>query len=103
VLAAALRGTLPGAGHSPFRLVLVGSAGFAVNAFFPYASNGELAVAMIRWLADDTATPLLKPAAYSLPEMRLTHRQMQVTFVVLVVLLPLVVMLLGAAVWWRRR
>jgi hypothetical protein len=103
VLAAALRGTLPGAGHSPFRLVLVGSAGFAVNAFFPYASNGELAVAMIRWLADDTTTPLLKPAAYSLPEVRLTHRQMQLTFVALVVLLPLVVMLLGAAVWWRRR
>jgi hypothetical protein len=103
VLAAALRGAWPDAGGTAFRLVLVGSAGFAANAFFPYASNGELAVAMIRWLADDTATPLLKPAAYSLPEVRLTHRQMQVTFVVLVVLLPLVVMLLGAAVWWRRR
>jgi hypothetical protein len=102
VLAAALRGRSPG-GHAPFRLVLVGSAGFAANAFFPYASNGELAVSMIRWLADDTATPLLKPTAYSLSEIRLTHRQMQVTFLVLVVLLPLAVMMLGAAVWWRRR
>ena len=103
LLAAAVLGTWPVAGRAPFRLVLVGNASFASNAFFPYASNGDLAVSMIRWLAEDTATPLLKPEAYSLPEMRLTHRQMQVTFLLVEVLLPLSVMLFGAAVWWRRR
>jgi hypothetical protein len=56
LIAAALQGTWPGADQSPFRLVVVGSAGFASNALFPYASNGDLAVSMIRWLADDTAT-----------------------------------------------
>jgi ABC-type uncharacterized transport system involved in gliding motility auxiliary subunit len=58
---------------------------------------------MIRWLSDDAATPLLKPESYSLPEMRLTHRQMQVTFLLVEVLLPLSVMVLGVVVWWRRR
>ena len=103
LLAAAVQGTWPGAGRAPFRLVLIGNASFASNAFFPYASNGDLAVSMIRWLADDTATPLLKPEAYSLPEIRLTHRQMQVTFLLVEVLLPLSVMLFGLVVWWRRR
>ena len=103
LLAAAVQGSWPRGGRAPFRLVLVGNASFAANAFFPYASNGDLAVSMIRWLAEDTATPLLKPEAYSLPEMRLTHRQMQVTFLLVEVLLPLSVMLFGAAVWWRRR
>jgi hypothetical protein len=103
LLAAALSGSWPGAGQAPFRLVLVGNAGFAANAFFPYASNGDLVVSMIRWLAEDTATPLLKPALYSPPEMRLTHRQMQATFLVIVVLLPLSVVLIGAIVWWCRR
>ena len=98
-----MQGTWPGAGRAPFRLVLIGNASFASNAFFPYASNGDLAVSMIRWLADDTATPLLKPESYSLPEIRLTHRQMQVTFLLVEVLLPLSVMLLGLVVWWRRR
>jgi ABC-type uncharacterized transport system involved in gliding motility auxiliary subunit len=98
-----VQGTWPDAGRAPFRLVLVGNASFAVNAFFPYASNGDLAVSMIRWLAEDTATPLLKPETYSLPEIRLTHRQMQVTFLLVEVVLPLIVMLFGAAVWWRRR
>ena len=103
LLAAALSGTWPGAGRAPFRLVLVGNAGFAANAFFPYASNGDLVVSMIRWLAEDTATPLLKPTLYSPPELLLTHRQMQATFLIIVVLLPLSVILLGAIVWWRRR
>jgi len=103
VLAAAVQGIWPGADHALFRLVLVGNASFANNTFFPYASNGDLAVSMIRWLAEDTATPLLKPEAYSLPEIRLTHRQMQVTFLLVEVLLPLSVMVLGAVVWWRRR
>jgi ABC-2 type transport system permease protein len=103
LLAAAVQGSWPGTGGAPFRLVLVGNASFAANAFFPYASNGDLAVSMIRWLAEDTATPLLKSESYSLPEMRLTHRQMQVTFLLVEVLLPLSVMLFGAAVWWRRR
>ena len=103
LLAAAVQGTWPGSGRVPFRLVVVGNASFAANAFFPYASNGDLAVSMIRWLAEDTATPLLKPESYSLPEMRLTHREMQVTFLLVEILLPLSVMLLGAAVWWRRR
>jgi ABC-type uncharacterized transport system involved in gliding motility auxiliary subunit len=103
LLAAAVQGIWPGAGTAPFRLVLVGNASFAGNAFFPYASNGDLAVSMIRWLAEDVGTPLLKPESYSLPEMRLTHRQMQVTFLLVEVVLPLSVMLFGAAVWWRRR
>ena len=103
LLAAAVQGIWPGAGTAPFRLVLVGSASFATNAFFPYASNGDLAVSMIRWLAEDTGTPLLKPESYSLPEMRLTHRQMQVTFLLVEVMLPVSVMLFGAVVWWRRR
>jgi ABC-2 type transport system permease protein len=103
LLAAAVQGSWPGTGGAPFRLVLVGNASFAANAFFPYVSNGDLAVSMIRWCAEDTATPLLKSESYSLPEMRLTHRQMQVTFLLVEVLLPLGVMLFGAAVWWRRR
>ena len=102
LLAAAVQGTWPSGGRGLFRLVLVGNASFASNAFFPYASNGDLAVSMIRWLAEDS-TPLLKPETYSIPEMRLTHRQMQVTFVLVEVLLPLSVILIGVVVRWRRQ
>ncbi|MBV9757234.1 MAG: hypothetical protein JO047_09290 [Alphaproteobacteria bacterium] len=103
LLAVALQGNWPDGDQHQFRLVLVGSASFATNAFFPYASNGELAVSMIRWLAGDTGRPKLKPISYSLPEVRLTHHEMQATFVVIEILLPLSVILLGLFVWRRRR
>ena len=96
------QGVLPG-GDRPFRLVLAGSAGFATNAFFPYASNGELAVSIVRWLAGDLSAPKLRPMTYSLQEIRLSPQQMQATFVVVEILLPLSVILLGLLVWRRRR
>ncbi len=102
-LVIAEQGQLPGEAGKPFRLVLMGNASIATNAFFPYVSNGDLVVASIRWLAEDTNGPRLKPLTYSLPELRLTHHEMQTTFLVLVVFLPLVVALLGGVVWWRRR
>ncbi len=104
-LAVALEGSWPpdAAPHKPFRLVLVGNSHFATNAYFPYVSNGELAVSIIRWLAADTATPAVKPESYSLAQITLTHREMQGIFVVTEILLPLGVILIGALVWWVRR
>jgi ABC-2 type transport system permease protein len=102
-LAAALDGNWPDGDRNRFRLVLVGSASFATNAFFPYGSNGELAVSIIRWLAGDVKAPMLRPADYSLPEIRLTSRQMRATFLVVEVLLPLSVILAGILVWRQRR
>jgi hypothetical protein len=40
---------------------------------------------------------------YAAPEVTLTHREMQVTFVLIEVLLPLSVILFGVVVWRRRR
>ena len=51
-----------------FRLVLAGTSKFATNEYFPYVSDGELAVAMLRWLAADEATPGVQPQIYNLPE-----------------------------------
>ena len=103
-LAVALEGVWPQAPPDKrFRLVLAGTSKFATNEYFPYVSNGELSVAMVRWLADDDATPNLAPQTYSLPEIVLTNRQMRDTFVALEVLLPLTTVFCGVLVWWRRR
>jgi hypothetical protein len=47
--------------------------------------------------------PTIRPVAYSLPEITLTSRQMRNVFLILEVVLPLSTLLLGVAVWWRRR
>lgn len=106
ILAVALEGRWPEAPAGQdkrFRLVLVGNSNFASNAYFPYVSNGELAIGMIRWLAGDEAVPAVKPQSFSLPQIDLTTRQMRDIFITVELLLPLSVVLVGGFVWWRRR
>jgi hypothetical protein len=103
-LAVAVNGVWPGGEPGKqFRLVLAGTSKFATNEYFPYVSDGELSVAMIRWLAADETMPTVKPQTYSVPEIVLTSRQMRDIFLALEVLLPLSTTLCGVLVWWRRR
>jgi hypothetical protein len=103
-LAVAVEGAWPGGDSGKtFRLVLAGTSKFATNEYFPYVSDGELGVAMLRWLASDEAMPTVAPQTYGPSEIVLTSRQMRDVFIVLEVLLPLSTLLCGALVWWRRR
>jgi hypothetical protein len=103
-LAVALEGGFPGASADKhFRLVISGTSKFATNEYFSYVSNGELSVAIMRWLVEDEAMPNLAPRTYDLPAIVLTSTQMRDTFIALELLLPLSTALLGFAMWWRRR
>jgi hypothetical protein len=103
-LVVALEGAFPGASADKrFRLVISGTSKFAINEYFSYVSNGELSVAIMRWLAEDETSPNLAPRTYSLPEVVLTSAQMRDTFIVLEIVLPLSTALFGVAMWWRRR
>jgi ABC-2 type transport system permease protein len=103
-LAVALEGSWPGGpSDKRFRLVVAGTSKFASNEYFPYVSNGELSLSMLRWLADDDATPSVAPQTFKLPEIVLTSRQMRDGFIVLEVLLPLSTAMFGVLIWWSRR
>ena len=103
-LAVAVEGVWPGAkSDKHFRMVLAGTSKFVTNEYFSYVSNGELSVAMLRWLVGDETMPTVRPQTYSLPEIVLTSRQMRDVFIALEVLLPLSTMVWGALIWWRRR
>jgi hypothetical protein len=103
-LAVAAEGVWPGSNSGKkFRLVVAGSRKFATNEYFPYVSDGELSVAMLRWLASDETMPTVAPQTYAASDIVLTSRQMRDVFIVLEVLLPLCTLLCGALVWWRRR
>ena len=105
VLGAAIEGTWPGAGAAakPFRLVVVGDGDFASNSFLPYMANGDLALAMVRWLAHEERTSSVSVRMPVPPLVLLTKSQMRRIFLVIEVFLPLAVMAIGAVVWWRRR
>jgi hypothetical protein len=103
VLGAAIEGIWPGSNAKPFRLVVVGDGDFASNSFLPYMANGDLALAMLRWLAREERASAVTVRMPVPPLVLLTKSQMQRIFLLIEVLLPLSVVAVGAVVWWRRR
>jgi hypothetical protein len=105
VLGVAVEGAWPGSPSpgKPFRLVVVGDGDFASNSFLPYLANADLAVSMIRWLVREENAPSVASRIPVPPLVLLTKRQMQQIFLAVEVVLPLGVVLCGAAVWWRQR
>jgi len=87
----------------PAWLHCVGDGDFASNSFFPYMSNSELALSMVRWLAREDRAPRIRAGVPLPPLILLTRQQMKTIFLVLEVLLPLSVIAMGTGVWWRRR
>ena len=85
ILALALTGQWPeaAADATPFRTVVVGDSDFVTNAYFDQVANGELGVAMIRWLARDDALPSVRPERSTPPMVTMTAEQMRWTFIAL--------------------
>ena len=105
VLAVAAEGELPGAaaGAPRMRAIIVGDGDFASNSFLPYLSNGDLAMAMVRWLVREERTTTVATRIPVPPMILLSGAQMKAVFLLVEVALPLAVLALGAIVWWRRR
>ncbi|HYU58248.1 MAG TPA: hypothetical protein VEO00_09395, partial [Actinomycetota bacterium] len=109
ILAVAVEGTRPerppgfGPTRGAFRVVVVGDGDFASNSFFPYMSNSELALSMVRWLAREERAPKVRAGVPVPPLVLLTRQQMKTIFLAVELLLPLGVIVVGALVWWRRR
>jgi hypothetical protein len=105
VLAVAAEGTLPGAPpNAPaLRAIVIGDGDFASNSFLPYLSNGDFAMAAVRWLVREERSTAVATRIPVPPMILLSGSQMKMIFLFVEVLLPLSVMLVGVAVWWRRR
>ena len=107
LLGVAVEGTWPGTPGGttarPFRAVVVGDGDFASNSFFPYMSNSELALSMVRWLAREDRAPKVRAGVPLPPLVLLTGQQMRSVFLLVELALPLTVVAFGVVVWWRRR
>jgi len=105
LLAMSVEGLFPGAaaGAPAMRAVIVGDADFASNSFLPYLANGDLALAMMRWLAREERSTAAASRIPVPPTILLTGAQMRGIFLVVEVLLPLAAIALGVVAWWRRR
>jgi ABC-type uncharacterized transport system involved in gliding motility auxiliary subunit len=89
--------------NSQGRFVVVGSSSWAANSFLAFNGNRDLAMNAINWLASDEDLISIRPKEREDRRITLTKAQMNLLTISSQILLPLLVIVGGVSVWWRRR
>jgi ABC-type uncharacterized transport system involved in gliding motility auxiliary subunit len=92
-----------GAADTKGRLVAVGCSRWASNSYLSFNGNTDLVMNMMNWLSSDEDLISIRPKETQDRRLTLTTAQMRMVFYISVILLPLIVLGSGVAVWWRRR
>ncbi|MFP5207985.1 MAG: GldG family protein [Acidobacteriota bacterium] len=85
------------------RFVVVGGSTWASNRFLNFNGNSDLALNAINWLASDEDLISIRPKPPEDQHITMTRAQMNTVRMISQFGLPLLVVIVGAAVWWRRR
>jgi len=91
--------------NEPGRFVVVGGSTWATNGFLPVHSvgNQDLFLNMMNWLSSDEDLISIRPKAPENRPLALTNAQVNRIFLSSVAGFPLIILLGGVAVWWKRR
>jgi len=98
--------TLAAAGtvNGKSRVVIVGSSSWISNSALSYpTANKDLAMNMINWLTADESLISIPSKEPEDRRIMLSGRQMNMIALSSVIFLPLLVIMSGFAVWWKRR
>jgi len=85
------------------RFVVFGGSTWAANSFINFNGNRDLAVNAVNWLSADEDLISIRPKDQDDRRVTMTAAQLNLVRIWSQFLLPLAVVLTGAAVWWRRR
>jgi ABC-type uncharacterized transport system involved in gliding motility auxiliary subunit len=85
------------------RLALIGDSDFAANAYARSAKNLDVFLNTVSWLAEDTDLIAVRPKSPENRSVNMTLTESKLMFWAAVVLLPLVTLVSGVSVWYRRR
>jgi len=100
---AAERKSGTGASSKDARLVVIGNSAFATNQWSGLQRNGDLFVNTINWLAQDEDLISVRPKNPSNRRVILTETQQRELLLTSLFLLPGLVLLSGAVIWFKRR
>ena len=85
------------------RFVVVGSSSWAANSFISFQGNGDLALNAVDWLSSDEDLISIRPKEQEDRRITMTRAQRNLVTITSQFLLPLLVIVVGVSVWWKRR
>lgn len=92
-----------GVGSTQGRFVVVGTSGFAANNILRFNGNRDLVLNMMNWLSSDEDLISIRPKDPEDRRLTLSRDQMGMVRAVSQFVIPLLVVVAGVAVWWKRR
>jgi ABC-type uncharacterized transport system involved in gliding motility auxiliary subunit len=92
-----------GAENGNGRFVVTGGSSWATNGAIGLAGNRNLFLNMMAWLSADEDLISIRPKEPEDRRLNMTARQMTMMFYETIVFLPLLIVLAGVGIWWRRR
>jgi len=85
------------------RVVAVGDVDFASNSLLGFQGNQDLFLNMVAWLAEDVDLISIRPKEPEDQSLMLPKQTQQNVALVALVVLPLIFVIAGVVIWWRRR
>lgn len=101
-LAVAAAGTYQ-SGTGQGRFIVVGSSGWPANNILKFNGNRDLVLNMMNWLSSDEDLISIRPKDPEDRRITLTSAQMRLVRAVSQFIIPLIVIVAGVMVWWKRR
>src|SRR5581483_11927026 len=89
--------------NSQGRFVVVGSGDWADNQYINFNGNGDLALNAVNWLSSDEDLISIRPKPPENRRVTMTQRQFNGVLLTVQLILPLIVVVAGVGVWWKRR
>ncbi len=85
------------------RLVVIGNSQFAANQFAGLLRNADLFMNTVNWLAEDENLISIRPKSATNRQVNFTEAQSRELTWFSLLLLPGIVIISGAYIWWKRR
>ena len=85
------------------RFVAVGSSSFIANFFLRFNGNRDLFLNMMNWLSADEDLISIRPKESEDRRLSMSRSQLAMVFYSSVLAIPLLIVLAGVSVWWKRR
>jgi hypothetical protein len=85
------------------RIIVAGSGAFLANVYSGNGGNLDLGINMVNWLADEERLITVQPRAAKDGKIALSKNQLSALSVSFLILLPLLLVAMGALQWWRRK
>lgn len=89
-------------GHEQ-RIVVVGSGSFLANAYSGNGGNLDLGINMVNWLSHEENLITTQPHTTIDNSITLSKTQLSLISIGFVMVVPLIFLLVGGILWWRRR